>query len=126
MDLYVNRCPVFYQAGRYFFYMQESDMFSVGVVIWELWAATPPWPGLTPPQLGRALVRDGQRLPISNKHNLVALLLKTCFGPPMARLPAAQVNNEYVPLVLMLCSYLSVCLQLLSQVNYLKMVQFYD
>jgi len=68
-------------------------MFSVGVVIWELWATTPPWPGLTPPQLGRVLVRDGQRLPISSKHSLVAPLLKTCFGPPMARLPAAQVHK---------------------------------
>ena len=75
--------------------MQESDIFSLGVLLWEMWADHPPWPGLTASQLGRVLIQDGQRLPLTNNHIPMAPILKSCFGPPVARLPATQVCSPY-------------------------------
>lgn len=72
--------------------LQESDIFSLGVLLWEVWSGRAPWPGLSPPQLGRVLVQTGQRLPLTNQHCLIAPVLKTCFGAPVTRLPAAQVS----------------------------------
>ncbi len=66
------------------------------MLLWEVWSGTHPWPGLTPPQLGRVLIQNGQRLPLTNNHTHITPVLKSCFGPPGARLPAAQVRHIIV------------------------------
>ena len=67
--------------------LQDSDVYSLGVLLWEAWSGECPWPDLSPPQLGRVLVEEGQRLPLTKKHFVISHILESCFGPPMERLP---------------------------------------
>ena len=72
------------------FPLQHNDVYSLGVLLWEVWSGACPWPDLSPPQLGQALLEDGKRLPITRQHYVIAHLLESCFGEPTKRLPVEQ------------------------------------
>ena len=71
-------------------YIQDNDVYSLGVLLWEVWSGVCPWPDLSPPQLGKVLVEEGQRLPITKSHFVISHILDSCFGPPVDRLPAEE------------------------------------
>ena len=69
---------------------QDNDVYSLGVLLWEVWSGACPWPDLSPPQLGKVLVEEGQRLPITKTHFVISHILDSCFGLPVDRLPAEE------------------------------------
>lgn len=70
---------------------QCSDVYSLGVLVWEVWGGGVPWEGWTPPQLCVAVAERGERLPVGDQHRLVAEILRSCFAEPSVRPSVCEV-----------------------------------
>lgn len=65
-------------------------MYSVGVVLWELWSGREPWEGLYGQGLHRVLVVEKQSLPLGEEHRDIAQLLRSSFSPHPEHRPSAK------------------------------------
>ncbi|KAK9810078.1 hypothetical protein WJX72_004440 [[Myrmecia] bisecta] len=59
---------------------EKSDVFSFGVVLWELLTGQIPWEGMTAVQIIRAVGWDDAQLDIPDGPQELVHLLQTCFG----------------------------------------------
>eukprot|EP01117_Protostelium_nocturnum_P008294 TRINITY_DN2962_c0_g1_i2.p1 TRINITY_DN2962_c0_g1~~TRINITY_DN2962_c0_g1_i2.p1 ORF type:complete len:1112 (-),score=374.17 TRINITY_DN2962_c0_g1_i2:72-3407(-) len=62
-------------------YSNKSDVFSFGVVIWEILTASDPWPNMGVLEAAMAVAKEGARLPIYDWFNkTLADLMKECWA----------------------------------------------
>lgn len=74
---------------------QACDVYSLGVLMWEVWEEEQPWAGLSPVEVCQVVAREGQRLPINRDQNVLAPLLDKCLGPPSQRASITHVSSKY-------------------------------
>lgn len=65
-------------------------MYSVGVVLWELWSGVEPWEGLHGRGFYRVLVEEKQTLPLGEEHRDIAQLLQSVFSPRPEQRPSIE------------------------------------
>ena len=71
--------------------LQACDVYSFGVLAWEVWEGEEPWAGLSLKDVWRVVVREGQRLPIQGNH--ITPLLDKCLGSPSQRVSITEVHT---------------------------------
>ena len=74
--------------------LQTCDVYSFGVLAWEVWREEEPWAGLSPKDVWRVVVREGQRLPIQGNQITLAPLLEKCLGSPSQRVSITEVHTH--------------------------------
>ena len=75
--------------------MQEADVYSLGVVLWEIWSGNEPWEGLHGQELYCTIVKEKRTLPLSLEHSGIAQLLRLMFNKPDHRPNIKQVANYF-------------------------------
>ena len=73
---------------------QEADVYSVGVVMWEVWGGCEPWQGLHGRGLHHALVEKKMSLPLGEEHRDIARLLRLTFSPQPEHRPSARQASD--------------------------------
>ncbi|PRP84423.1 putative LRR receptor-like serine/threonine-protein kinase [Planoprotostelium fungivorum] len=61
-------------------YSAKSDVWSFGVVIWEIITESDPFPGVNPVEVAVAVVRDGKRLDIPDTDPQLQTLMRICWS----------------------------------------------
>ena len=74
--------------------LQTNDVYSFGVLAWELWGEEEPWAGLSPKEVWRVVIREGQRLSIQGNHSSLSPLLEKCLGTPSQRVSITEVHTH--------------------------------
>lgn len=68
---------------------EKSDVFSFGVILWELVTMQQPWNGLSPPQVVGAVAFQNRRLTIPpNTTPVLASLMESCWADDPAQRPS--------------------------------------
>ncbi|XP_042427152.1 serine/threonine-protein kinase STY46-like isoform X1 [Zingiber officinale] len=80
-------------------YDQKADIFSFGIVIWELLTAKLPYQYLTPIQAAVGVVQQGLRPTIPNTHPKLAKLLERCWKQDPADRPDFSEILEILQLI---------------------------
>ncbi|KAG6486505.1 hypothetical protein ZIOFF_055081 [Zingiber officinale] len=80
-------------------YDQKADIFSFGIVIWELLTAKLPYQYLTPIQAAVGVVQQGLRPTIPNTHPKLAELLERCWKQDPADRPDFSEILEILQLI---------------------------
>ncbi|KAJ8907861.1 hypothetical protein NDN08_007965 [Rhodosorus marinus] len=79
-------------------YTTAADVYSFGVILWELWTAEIPFDGLQPIQLMFKVYAEGERPPITPEHNMheaIESLIVRCWDEmPSARPTFEQILDE--------------------------------
>ena len=71
-------------------------MYSVGVVMWELWGGVEPWVGLYGRGLHQRVVEEKKTLALGEEHGDIAHLLRGTFSShPEHRPSIKQVNTDH-------------------------------
>ena len=71
-------------------------MYSVGVVLWELWSGKEPWVGLYGQGLHQVLVEEKRTLPLGQEHGEIAQLLQVTFSPQPEDRPSIVQVHVYI------------------------------
>ncbi|PNX83017.1 serine/threonine-protein kinase CTR1-like protein, partial [Trifolium pratense] len=68
---------------------EKSDIFSFGVILWELVTMQQPWSGLNPPQVVGAVAFQNRKLAIPpNISPALASLMESCWADDPAQRPS--------------------------------------
>jgi serine/threonine protein kinase len=74
---------------------EQSDIYSFGVILWELQTGEEPWADRSPLQVVRAVGWNGERLPIpEDAPEDVQNLIKACFGDAGQRPSFTEIIKE--------------------------------
>ena len=65
-------------------------MYSLGVVLWELWSGVEPWAGLYAQDLSRTVVEEKKTLALGEEHRDLARLLRVAFSFHPEHRPSIQ------------------------------------
>ena len=57
-------------------------MYSLGVLLWELWCEQEPWGEMPATEICKNVVGLGHRLPLTEKHKDIEEVLQHCFSQP--------------------------------------------
>ena len=71
--------------------LQACDVYSFGVLAWEVWEGEEPWAGLSLKDIWRVVVIEGQRLPIQGNH--ITPLLEKCLRSPSQCVSITEVHT---------------------------------
>lgn len=68
---------------------EKADVYSFGVILWELVTMQQPWSGLNPPQVVGAVAFQNRKLAIpSNISPVLASLMESCWADDPAQRPS--------------------------------------
>ena len=69
-------------------YTEKADVFSFGIILWELWTRDTPYKGLQAMQVGMAVLHRGERPPIPDDcHEGYSQLIQACWRTDPSRRP---------------------------------------
>uniref|UniRef100_A0A0G4H597 Protein kinase domain-containing protein n=1 Tax=Chromera velia CCMP2878 TaxID=1169474 RepID=A0A0G4H597_9ALVE len=77
-------------------YSEKADVFSFGVVLWEILSRQPPYPGMDPVNVATQVVKNGLRpeIPPDSPRRWVSLMNRCWAQDPKDRLDFAQILEE--------------------------------
>ncbi|XP_047331169.1 probable serine/threonine-protein kinase SIS8 [Impatiens glandulifera] len=75
-------------------FTEKCDIFSLGVIIWELYTLNRPWEGVPSLQVVEAVGREGQRLEIPQ--GPVGMLISDCWAEPDERPSCEEVLSRLI------------------------------
>ena len=61
-------------------FQQGADVYSLGVVLWELWSGEEPWAGLYGRSLYQTVIEERKTLALGEEHRDLAHLLRVTFS----------------------------------------------
>ncbi|VFQ92819.1 unnamed protein product [Cuscuta campestris] len=83
-------------------FSEKCDIFSLGVIMWELCTLNRPWEGVPPERVVYAVANEGSRLEIPETGNL-GRLIADCWAEPQERPSCEQILTRLVDCEYSLC-----------------------